>query len=69
MNLAVMAILLTIVGAFVFVGVLFGLGYALAFALGWVASTLLWQTAHKTRYGVWFRPPVIDGDRLPEEVN
>lgn len=64
LNIVVSLVLLAIVAAFVAIGVAFGLGYGAAFVLGWVASTWLWQTAHKSRYGHYFRPPVIDGDAL-----
>jgi len=29
------------------------------FALGWIAATVMWQTAHRIRYGLWFDPPVL----------
>lgn len=32
------------------------------FALGWIAATVMWQTAHRIRYGLWFDPPAINGD-------
>jgi hypothetical protein len=61
MNIAVTIILLLIVLSFILIGLIFGFGYGVAFALGWAASTLLWQYAHKSRYGNWFRPPLIKG--------
>lgn len=29
------------------------------FALGWIAATVVWQCAHRIRYGLWFDPPVL----------
>lgn len=64
LNFVVSLILLTIFATFIAIGALFGFGYGAAFALGWAASTWLWQAAHKSRYGHYFRPPVINGDEL-----
>ncbi len=32
------------------------------FSLGWIAATIMWQAAHKIRYGHWFDPPEIKGE-------
>ena len=32
----------------------------MSFCGGWLCATILWQCAHRSRYGVWFEPPVID---------
>ncbi len=31
------------------------------FSLGWIAATVMWQAAHKMRYGHWFDPPEVRG--------
>ncbi len=40
----------------------FGADAAAWVALGWIAATVLWQCAHKLRYGHWFDPPDLNGD-------
>lgn len=39
----------------------------MVFALGWIAATVIWQRAHKSRYGHWFDPPVITPPVDPNE--
>lgn len=29
------------------------------FCLGWIGATVVWQCAHKMRYGIWFDEPVL----------
>lgn len=62
LNFVVTVILLTIFATFIAIGAVFGFGYGIAFALGWGASTWLWQAGHKSRYGHYFRPPVLNED-------
>lgn len=41
----------------------FGSGAMMWACVGWIAATVMWQIAHKLRYGHWFDDPVINGDR------
>ena len=41
------------------IGIKFGQGIGMAFASGGLFFTVIWQLAHKSRYGVWFDLPVI----------
>jgi len=34
----------------------------IVFSLGWIAATVMWQCAHRMRYGLWFDPPDISGE-------
>ena len=59
LNMIVISILLLITTLFWSIGVVWGAAVGVAFALGWFGSTLLWQTAHRIRYGHWFGPPIV----------
>lgn len=34
----------------------------MSFCAGSLITTVIWQAAHKSRYGHWFEPPVISAD-------
>lgn len=59
LNLFVAAILIVL--GFGLKAILATWGYAvyMAFCCGWLAASVIWQLAHKSRYGHWFDPPVI----------
>src|SRR3990167_8710355 len=38
----------------------------MAFCAGWICASIIWQLAHRSRYGVWFEPPVISSDASSE---
>ena len=43
-------------------------GYGIAASLGFIAGCVLYQLAHKSRYGYWFDPPVITESNGREEA-
>lgn len=59
LNLIVIAILLFIATLFLSVGVVWGAAVGFAFAIGWTCSTVIWQVAHRVRYGQFFGPPKV----------
>lgn len=36
-----------------------GDAFITTFCLGWIVATIMWQVAHRLRYGHWFDPPVL----------
>ncbi len=50
------------------VGYAFGKVAMFFFMAGWVCSTVVWQIAHKGRYGSWFEPPVVNADTNPPTI-
>ena len=35
---------------------------------GWIAATVMWQVAHKIRYGVWFDTPTMGPTKAPPDL-
>jgi len=61
-NLITFCALVALGFAFKEIGWIWGQDTLFVFCMGWIAASVLWQTAHRMRYGLWFDPPVINGD-------
>ena len=65
MNIFAALVLVLISSVFGMVGYAFGEVPLYFFIAGFIASSIFWQIVHKSRYGHWFDPPIVDADTNP----
>lgn len=61
-NLLVMAALIALGLGFKAIHEHWGFAVYMAFCCGWICASIMWQLAHRSRYGRWFEPPVISDE-------